>query len=77
MKLVNGHWRSVVLQAVSEPENSQDAEFKLCADERVRVQRPLLICLGRRSKSKNRDKQLTFIDRVISRLFLTSLVQWI
>jgi hypothetical protein len=30
----------------------------------VRVQEPLQICLGSRSKSKNRDKQLTHIVRV-------------
>ena len=33
----------------------------------VRVQRPLQICLGCRSKSKNCDKQLTHIVRVIKR----------
>ena len=58
------HWRSVAVQFVSKPESCHGAEFKLSADERVRVQLPLLICLGSRSKSKNRDKQLTFIDRV-------------
>jgi hypothetical protein len=42
----------------------------LRADARVRVQRPLQICLGRRSKSKKCDKQLTFIVRVISRNFV-------
>jgi len=33
----------------------------------VRVQQTLQICLGCRSRSKNRDKQLTHIVRVISR----------
>jgi len=42
-------------------------------DERIRVQRPLLICLGCRSKSKNRDKQLTFIVRVSGRIFFKAL----
>jgi hypothetical protein len=39
--------------------------FKLRADERVRVQQPLQICLECRSKSKKHDKQLTHIVRVI------------
>jgi len=34
-------------------------EFKLRADERVRVQEPLQICLECRRKSKKCDKQLT------------------
>jgi len=46
---------------------SRFIEFKLHADERVRVQEPLQICLECRSKSKNRDKQLTHIVRVIRR----------
>ena len=32
--------------------------------ERIRVLLSVLICLGCRGKSKNRDKQLTFIVRV-------------
>jgi hypothetical protein len=58
------HWRSVAVQFVSKPESCHGAEFKLSADERVRVQLPLLSCLGCRNKSKNRDKQLTHIVRV-------------
>jgi len=38
----------------------------LRADARVREQPPLQICHGCRSKSKNRDKQLTHIVRVIA-----------
>jgi hypothetical protein len=37
------------VQIVSEPDNCQGAEFKLRADERIQVQRPLRICLGCRS----------------------------
>ena len=33
------HWRSVVVQIVSEPENCHGAGSKLRADARVRVQR--------------------------------------
>ena len=62
--LQNGHLRSVAVQAISEPENCHGAGFILLAGERVRVQEPLQICLGSRSKSKNRDKQLTHIVRV-------------
>ena len=42
------------------------------ADARVRVQEPLQICLRCRSKSKNRDKQLTHIVRVKGRAALKS-----
>jgi hypothetical protein len=63
-----GHWRSVAVQAVSEPENCHGAGFILLAGERTRVQEPLQICLGSRSKSKKCDKQLTHIVRVICRV---------
>ena len=63
-KVGGGYWRSVAEQIVSEPEICQGSGFKLRADELVRVQRTLLICLGCRSKSKKCDKQLTFIVRV-------------
>jgi hypothetical protein len=63
-KVGSGHLRSVAVQIISKPEIYQGAGFKLCVDERVRVQRPLRICLGCRSKSKKCDKQLTFIVRV-------------
>ena len=64
-KAGGGHWRSVEVQTISEPEICQGAGFQLRADERVRVQRPLQICLRCRSKSKKCDKQLTHIVRVI------------
>jgi hypothetical protein len=63
-KVGGGHLRSVAVQTISKPEICQVAGFKLRADARVRVQRPLRICLGCRSKSKKCDKQLTFIVRV-------------
>jgi hypothetical protein len=68
-KFWGGHWRSVAVQIVSEPEICQGAGFKLRADERVRVQRLLQICLEGRSKSKKCDKQLTHIVRVMVRYF--------
>ena len=64
-KVGSGHWRSVAVQTVSEPEICQGAEFKLRADERVRVQRPIQICFGCRSKSKNRDKLIDPTVRVM------------
>jgi len=36
-KVGGGHWRSVAIQVVSEPEICQGAGFKLRADARVRV----------------------------------------
>jgi len=73
-KVGSGHWRSVAIEVVSGTEICQGAGFKLRAEERVRVQRPLQICLGCRSKSKKCDKQLTFIVRVsTSTLFINVL----
>ena len=47
----------------------------MLADEHVRVQRPLRICLGCRSKSKNRDKQLTHsIVRVSTSILLMATI---
>jgi len=65
-KIGGGHWRSVEVQIISKAEVYHGAGFQLGADERVRVQQPLKICLRCRSKSKNRDKQLTHIVRVSS-----------
>ena len=71
-KVGGGYWCSVVVQFVSEPEICHGAGFQLRADARVRVQEPLRIYLECRSKSKNRDKQLTFIVRVSVSLFYLS-----
>jgi len=67
--LQNWYLRSVAVGVVSEPEICHGAGFKLRTDARVRMQEPLQICLECRSKSKNRDKQLTHIVRVIGRIF--------
>ena len=69
-KFGGGHWRSVAVQFVSEPESCQGAGTKLRADARVRVQQSLQICLECRSKSKKCDKQLTHIVRVMFRRLL-------
>jgi len=69
-KVGGGHWRSVAVQTISEPEFYHGAGFKLRADARVRVHKPLLIYLECRSKSKKCDKQLTHIVRVMWRFLL-------
>ena len=55
---------SIAVQFVTEPEICHGTGFWLGADARVLMQRPLLICLECRSRSKKCDKQLTFIVRV-------------
>ena len=65
-----GQWRSVAVQAVSEPEIGHGTGFYLRTDARVQVQQPLRICLECRSKSKKCDKQLTHIVRVIGRCII-------
>jgi UDP-N-acetyl-D-mannosaminuronate dehydrogenase len=65
-KVGGGHWRSVAPKALTEAQQASGVQiFLLWVDARVRVQQPLQICLRCRSKSKNRDKQLTHIVRVI------------
>jgi hypothetical protein len=63
------HWRSVAVQTISEPEICQGVEFLLRVDERVWVPGYLLIPVSGSESCKKHDKQLTFIDRVISRHF--------
>ena len=53
--LENEYWRSVAVQAVSEPENCQGAGFILRAGERVRVQDVEQIYMA--SRAKNDDKR--------------------
>ena len=69
-KFGGGHWRSVAVQFVSEPEIYHGAGFKLLADARVRAQLPLQISLECRGKSKKCDKQLTHIVRVSGAFFI-------
>ena len=61
-KLIDGHWRSVAVQFVSEPEISHDAGFQLRADARVRVQQPLQIYLDGRSKAKSVTNNLPILS---------------
>jgi hypothetical protein len=60
------HWRSVAIQTVSEPGIYHGAGFQLSADERVRVQEPLQICLRCRSKAKT----VTSLLNIPSALYL-------
>jgi hypothetical protein len=71
--LVDEHLRSIALQVVREPKIGHGIEFNLRADARVRVQKSLRNCQVSRRKGKNRDKQITTTDRVISRPFISYL----
>ena len=65
--LVNGHWRSVAVQVVSEPVICHGTAVLLLADARIRVHHPTPFLSKCRKPCKNRDKQLTFIVRVSCR----------
>ena len=75
-KLVNGHRCSVAVEVVSEPEICHGAGFKLADGVQMRAMSGFSVhyqfVLSSRSKSKNRDKQLTFIVRVRRRYFFKS-----
>jgi hypothetical protein len=58
-----GHWSSVAVQAISEPEICHGARVKLRAAARVRMHGHYEFVLMQ-ELSKKYDKQLTFIDRV-------------
>ena len=62
--LQNGHWRSVEVQAVLEPENYHGAGFILRAGARVRVHVSAGFVMGA-GCCKNHDEQLTHIVRVM------------
>jgi hypothetical protein len=64
-----GHWRSVAVQTVSEPEICHGAGFILGADARVRMQVLEGFVMGAGCR-KNHDKQLTHIVRVMRSYFL-------
>jgi len=66
-KVGGGHWRSVGVQTISKVEICHGAGFKLLADARIRVQRPLRICLEFRCKSKNCDELINYTVRVMFR----------
>jgi hypothetical protein len=61
-KFGSGHWRSVAVQTGSKPEICQGAGFKLLADERVRVQEPLQICLSVGAKAKTVTNNLHILS---------------
>jgi hypothetical protein len=51
-KTGGGHWSSVAVQTITEPEIYHDVGFKLRADARVRMQEPLEICLDAGARQK-------------------------
>jgi hypothetical protein len=59
-KTVSGHWSSIAVQTISEPEIYHVAGVRLRAAARIRMQEPLEICLDAGAKCKTYDKQLTF-----------------
>jgi hypothetical protein len=62
-KVGDGHWRSVAVQAVSEPKNCHVAGFILRAGERVRVHVLAGIVMGV-GCSKNHDEPINYTVRV-------------
>jgi len=61
-KVGSGHMRSVAVHTISKPEISQGVGFKSRADARVRVKRPLQICLWCRSKAKSVTNNLPILS---------------
>jgi hypothetical protein len=57
-----GHWRSVAVQAVSEPENCHGPGFELRADARIRVQKPLQIVLSAGASAKSMTNNLPILS---------------
>jgi hypothetical protein len=51
-KTSGGHWSSVAVQTISEPEIYHGAEIMLRADARIRMQEPLENCLDAGAKQK-------------------------
>ena len=73
-KYKNGYWRSVVVQVISEPGICHVAGFEMRAEAGVRV----VIYKSHVIESrmfKNRDKQMTYIVRVMLRHCLLVLTQ--
>jgi hypothetical protein len=62
-----GHWRSIAMQFVSEPEICHGAECLLGATVRVRVPNLLRVLVSGSESCKKYDKQLTLIVRVMHR----------
>ena len=51
-KTVGEHWSSIAVQTITEPEIYQDAEIKLRAAARIRMQGPLEVCLDAGARQK-------------------------
>jgi len=61
-KVGGGHWRSVAVQFVSEPEICHGAGFILGAGAGVRVQEPLKFVLGAGAKAKSVSNNLPILS---------------
>ena len=61
-KFGSGHWRSVAMKFVSEPEICQGKGFKLLADERVRVHEQYEAVLGAGAKAKSVTNNLPILS---------------
>jgi hypothetical protein len=69
-KVGGGHWRSFAVQTITEPEIYHVAGLKLIADERIRVQEPLQICLERRSYAKSMTNNLPILSVLLAGFIL-------
>jgi len=63
-------WRRVAVQTISKAVIYHGAGFQLCANARVRVQQPLQICLGSRSKAKSVTNNLPILSVLPVGIFL-------
>jgi len=61
-KAGGGHWRSVAVQIVSEPEICQGTGFELRADARIRVQRHHEFVLSAGAKAKSVTNNLPILS---------------
>jgi len=73
-KVGSGHMRSVAVHTISKPEISQGVGFKSRADARVRVKRPLQICLWCRSKAKSVTNNLPILSVLVLLIIIFVLV---
>jgi hypothetical protein len=61
-KYGGGHWRSVAVQTISEPEIYHGVGFQLLADERVRVQEVAGFVLSAGAKAKTVTNNLPILS---------------
>jgi len=71
--VTKGHWRSVAVQAVSEPKNCHRAGFILRAGARVRVQVSAGFVLGAGAKAKTMTNNLPILS-VLAAVIVINLI---